>query len=177
MKQTVKLSTFSITLSALSLIVLLVSAYYCRDNWGLYLIGALIIALMMLTLFYMPMSITCSADELLIQRSLRIKSIPLSDIQSVKLCPPTMAEHRLCGSGGWFGYWGWFSEPSIGKYFAYVVLGLRYYYRFVFFSRHTSISTPAQSCQNRLAAPLAPAVPQSAAWRKQTARPSVPART
>ena len=119
MKQTVKLSTFSITLSALSLIVLLVSAYYCRDNWGLYLIGALIIALMMLTLFYMPMSTTCSADELLIQRSLRIKSIPLSDIQSVKLCPPTMAEHRLCGSGGWFGYWGWFSEPSIGKYFAY----------------------------------------------------------
>ena len=119
MKQTVKLSTFSITLSALSLIVLLVSAYYCRDNWGLYLIGALIIALMMLTLFYMPMSITCSADELLIQRSLRIKSIPLSDIQSVKLCPPTMAEHRLCGSGGWFGYWGWFSERDLGKYFAF----------------------------------------------------------
>lgn len=119
MKQTVKLSTFSIVLSTISLIVLLVSAYYCRDNWGLYLIGTLIIVLMILTLFYMPMSITCSTDELLIQRSMRIKTIPLSDIQSVKLCPPTMAEHRLCGSGGWFGYWGWFSEPSIGKYFAY----------------------------------------------------------
>ncbi len=35
------------------------------------------------------------------------------------LCPPTMAERRICGSGGFFGYWGWFKEPSIGKYFAY----------------------------------------------------------
>ena len=32
---------------------------------------------------------------------------------------PTMAKKRICGSGGWFGYYGWFSEPSIGKYFAY----------------------------------------------------------
>ena len=30
-----------------------------------------------------------------------------------------MAKKRICGSGGWFGYYGWFSEPSIGKYFAY----------------------------------------------------------
>lgn len=30
-----------------------------------------------------------------------------------------MAEKRICGSGGWFGYYGWFREPTIGKYFAY----------------------------------------------------------
>ncbi len=30
-----------------------------------------------------------------------------------------MAERKICRSGGFFGYWGWLSEPSIGKYFAY----------------------------------------------------------
>lgn len=65
------------------------------------------------------MSISVDDTNLNINRSLRIKSIPLKEIKSVRLCPPTMAEKRICGSGGWFGYWGWFSEPSIGKYFAY----------------------------------------------------------
>ncbi|WP_300877569.1 PH domain-containing protein [uncultured Duncaniella sp.] len=30
-----------------------------------------------------------------------------------------MAEKRICGSGGFMGYWGWFSERDLGKYFAY----------------------------------------------------------
>lgn len=70
-------------------------------------------------LFYAPLSISVDNEELNVNRCWKVKSIPLSDIESVQLCPPTMAERRLCGSGGWFGYWGWFREPSIGKYFAY----------------------------------------------------------
>lgn len=57
--------------------------------------------------------------ELNINRPLKIKSIPLSLITSVELYSPTMASRRICGSGGWFGYYGWFKDPSIGKYFAY----------------------------------------------------------
>ena len=30
-----------------------------------------------------------------------------------------MGAMRLFGSGGWFGYYGWFSERDLGKYFAY----------------------------------------------------------
>lgn len=67
----------------------------------------------------MPLFISVRDGELNINRPLKIKSIPLSTIDSVKLVSPTMAEKRICGSGGWFGYYGWFSEPSIGKYFAY----------------------------------------------------------
>ena len=33
--------------------------------------------------------------------------------------PATMAEKRILGSGGVFGYWGWFREDSIGRYMAY----------------------------------------------------------
>lgn len=30
-----------------------------------------------------------------------------------------MGERRVCGSGGWFGYWGWFHDRELGRYFAY----------------------------------------------------------
>ncbi|MCM1142111.1 MAG: PH domain-containing protein [Muribaculum sp.] len=119
MKRKVNLSTYSMIMSVLGLIVLVAWLYYCRDNWGLYVIGASLILLCGAALFYMPMSISADSANLNINRPLKIKSIPLKAIETVKLCSPTMTEKRICGSGGWFGYWGWFSEPSIGKYFAY----------------------------------------------------------
>lgn len=106
-------------LSASCLILLFVVLYYSNNDIITYIICAVLVLWMALALYYMPMSISCNGNELDIRRSLRIKRIPLSDIESVTVCPPTMAERRICGSGGWFGYWGWFSEPSIGKYFAY----------------------------------------------------------
>lgn len=30
-----------------------------------------------------------------------------------------MGEKRIFGSGGFFGWYGWFSEADLGKYFAY----------------------------------------------------------
>lgn len=119
MNQKVNLSTYSLILSAICPILLLVCLYYCGNNWGGYTIGVIIIAYMCLTLFYMPLKISADERELSIHRSLRIKSIPLSEIQRIELCAPTLAEKKLCASGGFFGYWGWFSEPSIGTYFAY----------------------------------------------------------
>lgn len=119
MKRRVNLSTYSTMMTAIGLIVLLVCLYYCRDNWGICLISACLILLCGAALFYLPMSISVDDTNLNINRPLKIKRLPLKEIKSVKLCPPTMAEKRICGSGGWFGYWGRFSEPSIGKYFAY----------------------------------------------------------
>lgn len=119
MKRLTYQSTYSFIMTIIILIVLCACLYYCRNNWGLFVIGAMLILLCGSALFYMPLSISANDNELNINRPLKIKSIPLKEIKSVKLCPPTMAEKRICGSGGWFGYWGWFSEPSIGKYFAY----------------------------------------------------------
>lgn len=117
MKQKVSLSAYSLVLSVICLIVLIMSLYYCRNNWGIYPLGATIIIWILLALYYMPLSISVD-DSLNINRSLRIKSIPLSEIKKLQLSAPTMAERRIFGSGGFFGYWGWFSEPSVGKYFA-----------------------------------------------------------
>ena len=50
---------------------------------------------------------------------IRSTVLSYSEIESVRLCPPTMGEKRLFGSGGFLGYWGWFSERDLGRYFAY----------------------------------------------------------
>lgn len=119
MKRRVKLSVYSIVVTAICIIVLLVCMYNCRDNWGLYAISACLILGCVMALFYMPLTISADDTNLKINRLLKAKGIPLKDVKSVTLCPPTMTERRICGSGGWFGYWGWMKEPSIGKYFAY----------------------------------------------------------
>ena len=70
-------------------------------------------------LFFMPLSITLDESSININRPLKTKKIPLSEVADVKMCPPTMGAIRVCGSGGWFGWYGWFREKDLGKYFTY----------------------------------------------------------
>lgn len=122
MKQSVRISAYSSVLTLLSLVVLVGMVIYeirMGEKWLAGCCGAILVTILLLALFYMPLSISVDDKTLNINRPLRIKSIPLSDIASVRLCPPTMGAKRICGSGGWFGYWGWFSERDLGKYFAY----------------------------------------------------------
>lgn len=119
MKKSVKLSTWCIAMTLIGLAVLLI-VLYCADNpVAKWIVVCAFIILCSTALFFMPLSVSIKDGGVNINRPLKTKSIPLNRIASAKLCPPTMAEKRICGSGGWFGYWGWFSEPSIGKYFAY----------------------------------------------------------
>ena len=119
MRKKVKLSTWSTSLTAIVLILLLAALYFAKDPFAKYMVVSAFIVLCLTALIYMPLSISVKNGDLNIIRPLKIKSIPLSSIESVKSISPTMAEKRICGSGGWFGYYGWFSEPSIGRYFAY----------------------------------------------------------
>lgn len=122
MKQQVKLSSYSIIITVISLIIL-ISVMILNLKRGhmvsVYILAGAIVAISGLSLFYTPLSVSVDDSRLCINRSLRIKSIPLADIKSIQLCPPTMSERRICGSGGWYGYWGWFKERDLGKYFAY----------------------------------------------------------
>lgn len=119
MKKKVNLSTWCLMMTAIGLIVLLVALYFAKDPFAKYSVVGALIVLCLTALIFMPLSISVKNGELNINRPLKIKSIPLSQIASVELYSPTMASKRICGSGGWFGYYGWFKEPSIGKYFAY----------------------------------------------------------
>ncbi len=123
MKKRVQLSTYSLILSVLTIVALigLLVWQFRRTGDELYawLLFTINVVWAILVLFYSPLAVSVDDSTLSVHRSLRIKNIPLNDITDVKLCPPTMGEHRICGSGGFFGYWGWFSQRDLGRYFAY----------------------------------------------------------
>lgn len=120
MKQPVILSTFSLIITIVSNALILSIMFL--NNPPVYVqisLGVIWGMTVLASLFYMPLSISADKTAIYINRSLRIKAIPIQDVASVKLCPPTMGAIRICGSGGFFGYWGWFKERDLGKYFAY----------------------------------------------------------
>lgn len=122
MKQAVKISPILTILSSFSLLIILGTALYVyRDlnPYTSYLLFATAIAISLLSLFYMPLSISVDDRELCINRSLKIKSIPLADIESIEILRPRFGERRICGSKGLFGYWGWYYHRDFGKYFSY----------------------------------------------------------
>lgn len=119
MKQRVELSTYSIIITILCLGILVSTIFMIPEIWWQIGWGGFIAILHIVCLYYMPLSIAADEHSIYINRSLKIKAIPMTDVVSVKLCPPTMGAIRVCGSGGFLGYWGWFKERDLGKYFAY----------------------------------------------------------
>ena len=119
MKQRVELSTYSIIITILCLGILVSTIFMIPEIWWQTGWGGFIAILHIVCLYYMPLSIAADEHSIYINRSLKIKAIPMTDVVSVKLCPPTMGAIRVCGSGGFLGYWGWFKERDLGKYFAY----------------------------------------------------------
>lgn len=122
MKKNVSLGNFSAVLS-ISLLTFLTALgfwlIYQDAGWPAWIILAITYLLGLSSLAFTPMSLSLSGENLSIHRSLKIKDIPLSEISAVKLQSPSKSALRIFGSGGFFGYWGWFAEPGIGKYFAY----------------------------------------------------------
>lgn len=122
MKKTVKYSGWSWFLTAaLTLFCVGISGTWYLD--GKYqqaiLVTVLFVALIVGALFYAPLYVKITDCHVAVRRPLKSKVINIDDIASIQLCPPTMGAIRICGSGGWFGYWGWFKERDLGKYFAY----------------------------------------------------------
>lgn len=109
MKKSVEISAYSIIISIISLAVMAAVTYFSFVRgaaglaWGLI---AMMMAICLFSLFYMPLSVAVDDKNLYVNRPLKVKTIPLEDISDVKLCPPTMGARRISGSGGWFGYWG-----------------------------------------------------------------------
>lgn len=122
MKQSVKFSPYALFLTIISLVILIAVMIILLHNGKVvpaYIFAGVIVFICAMSLFYTPMSVSVTANSLNVNRSLRVKSIPFDEIESIRLCPPTMGERRVCGSGGWFGYWGWFHDRELGRYFAY----------------------------------------------------------
>ena len=118
-KQQIKLSAYSFIGTIITLVVLVGCTFIIPEIW--WQIGwCVFVAIMLIaSLCYMPMSIGADENTIYINRSLKIKTIPMTDVKSVQLHVPSLKTVRVCGSGGFLGYWGWFSEQGVGRYFAY----------------------------------------------------------
>lgn len=123
MKKKVVLSAYCWVVSVLCLVVLLGMFFwqYSEPNvgWPVWVLLGVVIFMCLTALLYAPVSISLDGDKLTLHTSVLRKAIPLAQIASVALCPPTMAEGRVIGSGGFFGYYGIFREKSIGRYRAF----------------------------------------------------------
>lgn len=120
MKQQVILSKFSLIITVAGSALLIGLMFFNNPPAEVRIsLGIMLGILAFSSLFYMPISISADKTAIYINRSLRIKAIPMLDVASVKMCAPTMGAIRICASGGFFGYWGWFKERDLGKYFAY----------------------------------------------------------
>lgn len=120
MKSKVKLSVFSTVLTAVVIIAIVVGIFTStRDVKESVILSVILAGMILCGLFYCPASIEAAGDSLLIRRVLKTKRIPYTQIASVDRCYPSAGGLRLCGSGGFMGYWGYFSDIVIGTYFGY----------------------------------------------------------
>lgn len=120
LKKAVSQSTGSIVFSVICTAVL-AALFFIEDQsqaWRI-MMSVLVAIVFGLVCFFMPIYIRLTDNAVEICRPLMKKSLPLEHIKSVSLCQPTMGARRICGSGGFYGWWGWFREGDIGKYFAY----------------------------------------------------------
>lgn len=121
MKSKVHFSTYCIIITAVVIAALLagiVATLHGRNEC--LLITAIAIISIFAGLYYCPVSITADSDSLKVHRLLSgDKVFKYTDIKAIDTCYPSAGGIRLCGSGGFFGYWGYFSDIMIGQYFGY----------------------------------------------------------
>ena len=90
MKQQVILSTFSLIITVAGNALLIGLMFF--NNPPLYVqisLGVVLGMTLLASLFYMPMSISADKSAIYINRSLKIKTIPLQDVLSVRMCLTT----------------------------------------------------------------------------------------
>lgn len=90
MKQKVNLSTYSVimTFFILGVLIGIICWQAYKDVvWAIWVLLGIIVSLCSVALYYVPLSISVDEKYLNINRPLRIKSIPLSDINSRTMFP------------------------------------------------------------------------------------------
>lgn len=119
MKQQVVFSKEASIVTFFCLALFAGSIFIIPETWWMFSWGSFIVALLIVSLYFCPLNISVTDREININKALSVKSIPLAKIKSIKLYPAPIGDIRTCGSGGFLGFWGWFYNRNIGKYFAY----------------------------------------------------------
>lgn len=121
MKNKVKFSTYSIIVTAMIVILCVFGIFSLfLDATQSVPLCVIFVASTVVALFYCPIEVEADQSGITLCRLLSgPKVFSYDSIQSVDTCYPSAGGLRLCGSGGYFGYWGYFNDMMIGTYFGY----------------------------------------------------------
>ncbi len=121
MTQKVKYSNYSIIVTAAILILFVVGIIALKDNKEAQMLFCIILGLTtMAGLYYCPQSVEVNKSGITPHRLMsNPKRFPTDDIVSIDTFYPSAGGLKLCGSGGFFGYYGYFHDIMIGTYFGY----------------------------------------------------------
>lgn len=121
MKQKIKFSAYSLIVTAVVLVLCVVGTFSLWGNAEKLTLFCIIMGGVTLAgLYYCPKSINANESSITLHRLLSSpKVFTINSIQTVDTCYPSAGGLRVCGSGGFFGYWGYFNDIMIGSYFGY----------------------------------------------------------
>lgn len=119
MKSKVKLSGYSLGVTIIVLGVLIAGLVFVEDKQSWFFLFTVTFLLLLFSFRYSPVKIMADENNVVIKCITRRHKLKMNEVESVELFQPTMTSFRLCGSGGFMGYWGIFKEGDIGRYAAY----------------------------------------------------------
>lgn len=91
-----------------------------RNNIAISIVcGIALIEMIVMGLYYCPVSIIVTQNQLLIRRFFTSKNVPLNEIVSVEIYSGSTRFLKVCGSGGMFGFYGWYKNKELGRFFIY----------------------------------------------------------
>lgn len=121
MKQKVKWSKCAWLITVLVTVAIAAALIITRNTpWRFYMLVGVTATVFISMWIWSPTSISVDNEFITIHKRIGRKRIPISNIYSAARYTSQVDRCcRVCGSGGFAGYWGWFHDPRIGNYFGY----------------------------------------------------------
>lgn len=120
MRAKIRYSYFSIILTAIVFVAVYAGCFVAiHDTRKFFLLLGIYIILLLLSLWFSPFYLKVDAGYVVMGSIIRSRKLPISEIAGIELFQPTMGAIRVCGSGGFMGYWGLFREGDVGRYQAF----------------------------------------------------------
>lgn len=121
MRQQISWNWLAMILTMGTILIMVIAMMATRDEpTKYYVVGSLLLCTLVVLWLFSPRFLETDGDSVIIHTRLKKKRIPFSEIREVSYYTPhAFTGIKLCGSGGFGGFWGWYSAPDIGTYFAY----------------------------------------------------------
>jgi len=121
MNQKIKWSKYAWMTTVLVTVALAVTLIITRNVlWRFYTIVGVTVFVFISIWIWSPTAISVDNEYITIYKRIGRKRIPINAITRIAIMEPDIERgFRLCCSGGFAGYYGWYCDSRIGRYFGY----------------------------------------------------------